>query len=132
MKVPAVLLDTCGLLAWLYQTDDLTPSTQSVIDQAWKSGRLGCCAVTIWEIAWKHRNGKLQLPGTTADFAAQVRGTQLVVHPADHALWWTIATMDWPHRDPADRLIVALAEKLRCPLITNDRTILDRYPDCHW
>jgi len=52
---------------------------------------------------------------------------------------WQVATIDLPviqeayslpgefHRDPADRILVATARLLRCPLLTADRKILD-YP----
>ena len=34
---------------------------------------------------------------------------------------------EYSHRDPADRIIIATARILRCPLVTADRRILD-YP----
>lgn len=35
---------------------------------------------------------------------------------------------DLDHKDPADRLIIATARVLQCPLLTSDRTILN-YPN---
>ncbi len=94
--------------------------------------RIGYCAVSVWEIAWKHRLGKLPLPVPLADFDTALRHSGLIAHPADHELWWRMATMDWAHRDTADRMIVALAESLGRPLVTNDGVLARRYPDCVW
>lgn len=49
----------------------------------------------------------------------------IAVNPSD-----AIASTQLPgtfHKDPADRIIIALARRLKVPLITRDRKILD-YP----
>ena len=38
--------------------------------------------------------------------------------------------LDWAHRDPADRLIVALTQSKNARLVTCDRTIAAFYPRC--
>jgi PIN domain nuclease of toxin-antitoxin system len=38
----------------------------------------------------------------------------------------------WEHRDPADRTIVALATRFKCPLITSDGVIANYYPMTIW
>ncbi|TVR46143.1 MAG: type II toxin-antitoxin system VapC family toxin [Planctomycetota bacterium] len=127
-----MILDTCGLLAWLYQPDALSPATRSAVDQARTNGHLGLAAVSIWEVVWKHRLGKLPLPGSPALFYEQVQQLRLRIHAADHALWWQVATLDWEHRDPADRLIVATAASKDLPLVTNDRRMQAFYHNCLW
>jgi PIN domain nuclease of toxin-antitoxin system len=46
--------------------------------------------------------------------------------------WLDNLDLDWEHRDPADRTIVALAKRMDCPLITSDRIIADYYPETIW
>jgi PIN domain nuclease of toxin-antitoxin system len=40
--------------------------------------------------------------------------------------------LEWAHRDPADRLIVALAQSKNARLVTCDRVIASFYPRCVW
>jgi PIN domain nuclease of toxin-antitoxin system len=47
-------------------------------------------------------------------------------------MWVVAASLDWQHRDPADRVIVATATLLKCPLITSDRVIADFYTSTIW
>ena len=47
--------------------------------------------------------------------------------PVVHRIWVESVTLDWRHRDPADRVIVSLARMLDLPLITEDQTIAKFY-----
>jgi PIN domain nuclease of toxin-antitoxin system len=40
--------------------------------------------------------------------------------------------LEWEHRDPADRTIVATARHFGCPLVTPDARILAFYPRAIW
>jgi PIN domain nuclease of toxin-antitoxin system len=40
--------------------------------------------------------------------------------------------LDWAHRDPADRLIVALARRRHLPIVTADTIIGEWYPRTIW
>lgn len=57
---------------------------------------------------------------------------QLQILPVDGATWLLSAELDWPHRDPADRVIVATAMSFGCPLITSDRAIGGFYAATVW
>jgi len=37
--------------------------------------------------------------------------------------------LDWAHRDPADRVIVATAQARSLPLVTKDERLLSFYPN---
>jgi PIN domain nuclease of toxin-antitoxin system len=50
---------------------------------------------------------------------AQAPWLEIVV--TDASLWLAAATLDWPHRDPADRLIAATALAHSVPVLTKDR-----------
>jgi PIN domain nuclease of toxin-antitoxin system len=43
--------------------------------------------------------------------------------PVDTDLWLESLDLDWGHRDPADRLIVALAKQRDLPILTADNLI---------
>jgi PIN domain nuclease of toxin-antitoxin system len=52
--------------------------------------------------------------------------------PVDTDLWLESLDLDWGHRDPADRLIVALAKQRDLPILTADNLIREYYPSVIW
>ena len=116
-----VVLDTCALLSWLVQRRPLPTDA---------GPRLGS-AVTWYEIAWKHRAGRLPLPlPRDAWLASAMRLVTTIAVDAETFL--AAVDLDWAHRDPADRLIVTLAQSKNARLVTCDRTIALFYPRCVW
>jgi PIN domain nuclease of toxin-antitoxin system len=79
-------------------------------------------AASAWEIATKHRLGKLsgaeQLLRSWDDTLRRLRGLGA---PIDHVHALRAGSYDVPHRDPFDRLLAAHAELAAIPLVTNDR-----------
>lgn len=47
----------------------------------------------------------------------------LEIIPVDVSIWIRNLKLDWDHRDPADRTIVATALSLNQPLLTKDEAI---------
>lgn len=81
-------------------------------------------AASAWEIAIKHRIGKLPLPEPPARYVPErMRRSGTTPLPVEtvHAL----RTSELPrhHDDPFDRLLVAQAQVLRIPLVTVDERI---------
>jgi PIN domain nuclease of toxin-antitoxin system len=124
--VTDLLLDT-HIVLWLNSGDErLGKVTRRTIDTAWKAGgRILLSSVSVWEIAMLVDKGSIELdlpvnewverfldrPGLEAvalDHAAAARAYRL------HHL---------EHRDPADRLLIASAIGLGCPLVTHDDRI---------
>jgi PIN domain nuclease of toxin-antitoxin system len=117
----SAVLDTCAVLAWTTGHDlpaDLRPPFL-------------VCAVTWCEIAWKHRAGRLPLPLPRDTWIAEAQRLVETV-PVDTALFLAAVDLEWEHRDPADRLIVALARRRALPLITCDQVIAGFQPGCRW
>ena len=54
------------------------------------------------------------------------------VLPADVAIWIKNFGLDWDHRDPADRTLVATAVLHACPLVTPDAAIRAYHPQTIW
>jgi PIN domain nuclease of toxin-antitoxin system len=86
-------------------------------------------AISVWEIAVKSSLGKLALPLQIDDWYALAKNHSGIViealNPED-----AIASTQLPgdfHKDPADRIIVAMARRYNVPLITCDNNIL-KYP----
>ena len=124
------LLDTSVLLFWIGEPTRLT---QPARDRIRSADRCLISSISCWEIGWKMRNDKLALPISFQDFVARVRGTaELEVLPVDLQVWVANVNLDWDHRDPADRTIVATAQIRDAPIITSDTRIQRFYPLTIW
>jgi len=81
-------------------------------------------SISIWELGIKVRRGQLQLPLTIDDFARRIeRGGVVELASVDTKTWLRSSALEWTHRDPADRVIVATALIKQVPLLTKDRTM---------
>lgn len=121
-----LLLDT-HIALWLDSGNPrLTAATRGLIDDCWKGGgKILLSAVTAWEIAMLVDLGRLDLDvpvDAWVDRFLARPGIEPV--PLGHcaaARGYQLAHLD--HRDPADRLLIATALELDCPLVTYDRRI---------
>lgn len=114
------------------QPGRLSPRAAALLAGAGPGG-VAIASVSFWELAVKVRNGALALPwpvATLAERFTQVAAVEMV--PIDAALWLASVDLAWDHRDPVDRLLVALAERRGAPLLTRDRAILDHYDGAVW
>ncbi len=115
------LLDTCALL------DLLLAGYRPPVPAPWAASAISWC-----EIAWKHRNGQLDLGPNRDLFFADLRRIGIRELPITGQLCLDAADLEWEHRDPADRLIVASARAFALPVITRDRVIAAFHRDCRW
>ncbi len=125
-----IVLDTSALLYWTFYPNRLTQKAYQAIKQA---DRILISSISIWEIALKVKRQKLSLPMTIPYFIDGLMQLELIeIHAVDVQTWLDNVELPWDHRDPADRTIVALAVRLKCPLITSDAMIADFYPETIW
>jgi len=115
----ALLLDTHALLWWLDGDARLSQPAQAALADPLRSVLVS--AASAWEIATKHRLGKL--PGAT-EVARDVRGC--VAGQGFGELPITIADVEragrlpGPHRDPFDRMLIAQAQGRDLALVSNE------------
>ena len=128
-----IVLDTCALVWWSLDPDSLSPSASEVcaVMEVEKNGLVA--SISLWEIALKVKKGKLDL-GTDVETYIETLFLSDVVQilPIDVSLWVDSVNLDWDHRDPVDRVVVALANKYQAQLITKDTVIRDFYPPTVW
>jgi len=123
----ALLLDT-HIALWLDSGDDnLHSSTRALIDGCWQNGgTIHLSAVSVWEIALLVDSRRIEL-----DLPIEAWITRFLQRPGIEAapLGHRAASRSYrlhqlEHRDPADRLLIATAIELACPLVTYDERIL--------
>jgi PIN domain nuclease of toxin-antitoxin system len=124
-----IVLDTHVWLWWLHTPSELSPMALERIQREQSSGALVLSTISVWEVAVKVQLGKLVLPMDIHqwyELAKSYPATRIEpLSPLD-AIASTQLPGDLP-KDPADRMIIALARRLTAPLVTCDRKIL-AYP----
>ena len=125
-----LVLDTSALLFWTLDPEQLSAAASDALSQA---NEILVSSITLWEIALKHHRGKLSLPLTPTLFAQELETTDRTkILAVDWTTWLESVSLDWEHRDPADRAVVALARIHHCGLITSDAEIRRFYPHSIW
>jgi PIN domain nuclease of toxin-antitoxin system len=83
---------------------------------------LAGAAVSLLEIARKARTGEIDLSPDPASWLEDL-GHRFRILPLTPRIAWRSVEFDWPHKDPAERLICATALEHKLPLITHDQEI---------
>jgi PIN domain nuclease of toxin-antitoxin system len=126
----AIVLDTSAVLRWTLQPDALSAEARRAIADSLAADVCYMSTISFWEIALKSRQGRLSIGLPIAEYVSRVaRISGLSVLPVDTATWIHNVHLDWAHRDPADRTIVAIATMRRASIVTSDREIATFYRD---
>ncbi len=119
-----LLLDTCALLAVANGT--LSARAARAVRS---TPEVFVSSVSAWEIAIKAASGKLTLQHPAAVwFESVLERHHILEIPLDHGQACEAAALPGLHRDPFDRVLVALAYSQSLCLVTNDR-IVPQYPN---
>jgi PIN domain nuclease of toxin-antitoxin system len=117
------LLDT-HVLDWATSGDPrLSGAVRSVLEVA-VPGDLAISDVTLSELARHLTAGRIPTRLSPKQWL-EVATEGVVVLPVTPAIALRAASIDWAHRDPCDRHIVATAVEHRLPLLTVDEKIHD-------
>ena len=82
-------------------------------------------SMTFWEIVFKYQIGKLKLGLDPIVWLRRVeKKFALTVVGVSHEIMVNAALLPLHHRDPADRFIIAMALKMKLPVVTSD----DNFP----
>jgi PIN domain nuclease of toxin-antitoxin system len=118
-----VLLDTCALLA--LARGELPAGAAAALRTAPEAN---VSVVTPWEVAIKAAGGKLRLKEPPVQwFLGLAERYQLRELPLDARVACAAADLPPLHRDPFDRVLVALARAHALTVLTSDENI-PRYP----
>jgi PIN domain nuclease of toxin-antitoxin system len=120
-----VLLDTHSLLWWLDGDPLLSSPARDVISD--EAGIVFVSAASAWEIATKHRLGRLpQAADVARDVVKCLRDQGFEPLPVTVAHGQRAGSLPGLHRDPFDRMLIAQAILEDCVLVSNER-LFDRY-----
>ncbi len=118
-----LLLDTCTFLWLATEPSKLSPAATLALDD--EANELFLSDASVWEIALKHKAGKLPLP----DAARQWVSAELLFHgiqsvPISQEAVYLACELPGDHRDPFDRLIAAQAVAGGFKLVSPDEAFL--------
>ena len=113
------LLDTH---VWLWLQTEPERVRQEVLERLRDPAQvLLLSAASSWEIALKHRLGKLPLPDAPDRYVPdRMRRSGTTGLAVEHAHALAVAALPDHHRDPFDRLLIAQARHLGVPLVSAD------------
>ena len=128
----AIVLDTHALLWWTLDPDKMSDAARNACLRMEDDGGL-VSSISLWELGLKAKRGHLVLP---LDFESYVNRLQklswLEIVAIDTDLWLRDLALPWDHRDPADRTIVATAQRYDLPLVSKDEVIAAFYARTIW
>jgi PIN domain nuclease of toxin-antitoxin system len=120
-----LLLDTHAFLWWLVDDERLPRAAHDAIAEPGNS--IFVSAASIWEIATKHRIGKLAHAGEiVADVDSAILGQGFKELPISVSHGRTAGMLPGPHKDPFDRMLIAQAMTETMVLVSNEQ-LFDAY-----
>ena len=124
-----ILLDTHALLWWVNDPTTLSNPAIKSIDAAVMSKSVHVSCISSWEIALLVERGRLRLALDVRDWISRCEALPFLTFVSvDNAIAIeSVRLPDFPHADPADRIIAATALSLGAPLVTKDDK-LRNYP----
>jgi PIN domain nuclease of toxin-antitoxin system len=98
-------LDTHIWLWWINQDKQLTAKHQAIIAEA---KNVFVSSISCWELVMLHQRQRIELIGKLDDWLHGVlAGANIVCLPMTESIAIQSARLDFHHRDPADRFIIA-------------------------
>lgn len=119
-----IVLDTHALVWWVSDPTRIPAKARRAADGARDKGEgIIVSSISIWEVAMLIAAGRLTLTVEAATWIASVEALPFLRFvPVDNRIAaMAVALSGFPHRDPADRMIVATALVLNATLVTADR-----------
>jgi PIN domain nuclease of toxin-antitoxin system len=117
-----LLLDTCTFLWIAGDAPELSAQVRNAF--ADPANDVFLSAVSAWEIAVKHRIGRLQLPAAPETFVPENREAHGIERlDLDEKAALRAGRLPDLHRDPFDRMLVAQAIESGLVLLTPDEAI---------
>jgi len=120
-----LLLDTHALLWWLAGDKQLSPTARWALED--EGNPVYVSAASAWEVATKHRLGRLPRIGPLAkDFAGEIARQGFLELAITLDDGQRAGALSGEHRDPFDRMLMAQAQANHLALVSNEE-VFDHY-----
>lgn len=124
-----IVLDTNALIRWIIDSGKLSKKAKKAIENAREKNAIFISSISIWEIYTLVKKEKFKLSTWPERWLEKLESLAFVNFvPMNNKIAITsVELLDFSHKDPADRIIVATALSLGAKLVTSDKKILN-YP----
>ncbi len=121
-----IVLDTHAWLWWASDQQRIPSRARRMIESTVKARNpIHISTISTWEVAMLVEHGRIELTLDVADWIAKAEAVPVFQFvPVDNRIALRgVGLPGFPHRDPADRLIVATALTLGATLVTGDQRL---------
>jgi PIN domain nuclease of toxin-antitoxin system len=120
-----IVLDTHIWIWYLDNPELLSERAREVVDRARDDAAIRISSISTWELFMLESRGRLRLRIPVLEWLRKSeRLSFLDFVPVDNDIArLAVQLPEYPHQDPADRLIIATALSLGAPVVTKDRNI---------
>lgn len=124
-RMTQVLLDTHALVWWFEAKENLSRKAKEIIEEP--KTTVFVSAASGWELAIKTQIGKFKSAELVQGLEREIEKEGFIELPIsmEHAL--LAGSLDSPHKDPFDRLLIAQAQVEEVPIVSNDK-VFDGFP----
>jgi PIN domain nuclease of toxin-antitoxin system len=113
------LLDSHAFLWFIHGDKRLGVRAREAISES--KNQILVSTASLWEIAIKVSLGKLELEASLPDlFSRWILGNRIGLLPIEPRHTFLLTTLDFHHRDPFDRMIIAQAMVEGIPVVSHD------------
>lgn len=120
-----ILIDTHILIWWFKNQERLTAKAKKLLDFSKDKGGIYLSSMSIWEIAMLAKKGEIRFGKEVSEWIYDLESLDFIHFvPVDNYIaLHSVMLPAFPHKDPVDRIILATAQKLDCPLVTSDKKL---------
>ena len=125
-EIDKLILDT-HILIWYIEGINLSEPQVELIDKMREKSSVYISAISIWEIALLVSKERIALSIDIDEWiqrVASITGLNLM-DLSIPILTQSCTLLNYEHKDPADRMIIASARSINAHLITHDQKIID-------
>jgi PIN domain nuclease of toxin-antitoxin system len=124
-----VLVDTQSFI-WFFEDNPRLPETTRKFME--RKSSLMVSIASFWEITIKASLGKLSISDNISNLMDKTLSKGFKILPIERNHLIILSTLDFIHRDPFDRIIIAQAIAENMPLVSSD-DVFKQYPvNCVW
>jgi len=124
-----IVLDTHAWVWFVSSPELLSRAAKKAVDAAKDQKRIFISSISAWEVALLVAKKRLKLTLDVTDWIASSEKLPFFQFiPVDNSVAVKSVNLPQPlHNDPADRIIIATANRIGAPVVTKDKKLLD-YP----
>ena len=125
-----IVLDTHALVWWVSAPGRIPAKARRLIDAADAGEPAAVSSISVWEVVLLVARGRLELTVPVESWIESVEALPFLrIVPVDNRIAARAVSLpDFPHRDPADRMIVSTALGLGATLVTADARLRGYHP----